>query len=611
MAEHLSPEVKEQTNNKKSHLELLAGGLLLASLVVFVGGTQSHFMPHTLWLFILFLIPLVVQIGGLIVLYNKFDNNNEFDHKTARVIFSRYYIITMGVCLIFYCSLWWLYSHLEQKYSWLSKNNAMDKYEEMLKQGEPFYLNLFSGFSLLLISILLLLVVRMTYAIIEGRVLKVRETLDSEGRVLKVIEGSEHKGWKFWNPDYLRTGVTAEPFLALLFFLSVFLGVSYLCGLGLAFHDKSYPPSAPALYMSNLYPFPIPTPIPASSTTPTSTPTPTSEEFEFGFVQGFASMPLSNAAKPSYFYEKGRRDAKKDKELGDNWHNESQNNGHKLSEAAKRIKELTEKHERIQIVVMGYSDNANLSGNSYQSNYELAEARAQNTKQKILEKLSENSNDKEWRNIEWSCLSLSNELPESKTRVKVRLEKALEDSSSMLLKGQHPNPLNLMDYVYFANYTITTTGYGDIIPTTAYAKFICSFANIIEVFFLVVFFNVLLSLRRSEKEDTTHSRLTADEIKQIAEGIKREGINESLIEESVKRIVKENVSKNEVLTEEMVRGIIVENESNRGKIDKIEESMKGKVDKTDIDAKVNEILNSFFIFRFLGKHRRNLLRDKD
>lgn len=55
--------------------------------------------------------------------------------------------------------------------------------------------------------------------------------------------------------------------------------------------------------------------------------------------------------------------------------------------------------------------------------------------------------------------------------------------------------LTLMDYMYFTTYTITTTGYGDIIPKTTYAKFLCSLANILEVFFLVVFFNALLSVR--------------------------------------------------------------------------------------------------------------------
>jgi hypothetical protein len=63
----------------------------------------------------------------------------------------------------------------------------------------------------------------------------------------------------------------------------------------------------------------------------------------------------------------------------------------------------------------------------------------------------------------------------------------------------HYLPLSLMDYMYFTIYTITTTGYGDIVPTTTYAKFLCSLANILEVFFLVVFFNALLSAKRRQE----------------------------------------------------------------------------------------------------------------
>lgn len=50
-----------------------------------------------------------------------------------------------------------------------------------------------------------------------------------------------------------------------------------------------------------------------------------------------------------------------------------------------------------------------------------------------------------------------------------------------------------MDYMYFTIYTITTTGYGDIVPVSAFAKLICSVANLIEILFLVIFFNVLLA----------------------------------------------------------------------------------------------------------------------
>jgi hypothetical protein len=70
--------------------------------------------------------------------------------------------------------------------------------------------------------------------------------------------------------------------------------------------------------------------------------------------------------------------------------------------------------------------------------------------------------------------------------------------------AQKPSPhfkrMALMDYLYFAMYTITTTGYGDIRPMTAYTKFLCALANMTEIFFIVVFFNTLLSLRRGREE---------------------------------------------------------------------------------------------------------------
>ena len=64
--------------------------------------------------------------------------------------------------------------------------------------------------------------------------------------------------------------------------------------------------------------------------------------------------------------------------------------------------------------------------------------------------------------------------------------------------------LSLMDYMYFSIYTITTTGYGDIIPTTSYSKFVISIANICEVLFLVVFFNALVSIRSTHRHDDVY-----------------------------------------------------------------------------------------------------------
>jgi hypothetical protein len=51
----------------------------------------------------------------------------------------------------------------------------------------------------------------------------------------------------------------------------------------------------------------------------------------------------------------------------------------------------------------------------------------------------------------------------------------------------------LIDYLYFA----VTTGNNDVKPITAFSKFLCTFANLTQFFFIVVFFNTLLSLNKT------------------------------------------------------------------------------------------------------------------
>jgi hypothetical protein len=69
------------------------------------------------------------------------------------------------------------------------------------------------------------------------------------------------------------------------------------------------------------------------------------------------------------------------------------------------------------------------------------------------------------------------------------------------LSDRAPKKLTLMDYLYFMVYTITTTGYGDMIPLTPQAKFISIMANLSEILFLVIFFNVVLaSIRPLERQ---------------------------------------------------------------------------------------------------------------
>ena len=182
-----------------------------------------------------------------------------------------------------------------------------------------------------------------------------------------------------------------------------------------------------------------------------------------------------------------------------------------LNKAVAEIEGKTSNDKALRIILIGGADLRPIQSLAYRSNYELAEARTQNIKNLILERLSTSTSANVLRNLEWTCLARPNEGKPHRSKrqvpgnaegkddrtVQVFAIEAFEAPAQLVvrnLRASHLKPLRLMDYIYFANYTITTTGYGDIVPNTTYAKFICSFANICEVLFLVVFFNALLSL---------------------------------------------------------------------------------------------------------------------
>lgn len=79
---------------------------------------------------------------------------------------------------------------------------------------------------------------------------------------------------------------------------------------------------------------------------------------------------------------------------------------------------------------------------------------------------------------------------------------AVENYALRLSRGRR---LQLLDYIYFTTYTITTTGYGDIVPISGFAKFICSIANFFELFFVVVFFNCLVAVVGEKRQEAAGS----------------------------------------------------------------------------------------------------------
>jgi hypothetical protein len=85
------------------------------------------------------------------------------------------------------------------------------------------------------------------------------------------------------------------------------------------------------------------------------------------------------------------------------------------------------------------------------------------------------------------------------TCVEIRVDRILGDLSQLQYQSLvNVHELKLLDYVYFMIYTITTTGYGDIQPASSFAKLLCSVANLYELFFIVIFFNVTLSAANNQ-----------------------------------------------------------------------------------------------------------------
>lgn len=82
-----------------------------------------------------------------------------------------------------------------------------------------------------------------------------------------------------------------------------------------------------------------------------------------------------------------------------------------------------------------------------------------------------------------------------KLSVEVRFLKMRNPSAEMSQRADTRAPLTLLDYTYFMIYTMTTTGYGDLVPVDSEVKFFTSVANLAEFFFIVIVINSLVASR--------------------------------------------------------------------------------------------------------------------
>ncbi|HEU0144668.1 MAG TPA: ion channel, partial [Nitrososphaera sp.] len=434
------------------------------------------------WLIVLFGLPPFMGLLSSIGLYTKHDPE-KYDENVHTIHF--FCGLTMFLNIFFYCLMWAIYTNVHQH-------------------------NYLSYVALLFIAIMLLIVVAVTYLIMRPTGSGPEEGAKNPG-----VSGSHsNQPAKTAISDWMtrmKIGLMQVPFSALLHFFAIFLGVTYLFGFAFAFHDRSkldesngnpYYKERPPLY-SAMLPFRSKAEQAASNT---SEPGPC---FYFDTKSAFLEKAPPKDIKdtnPSDVIAVMRR---------------KRINYNSIEQIVTRVKSLPPAN-LIRLTLIGRADERSTNQDSYLSNYELSQARTLMVKDEILKALllSEYNN---WRNIEWVLLPLSNEqasraFPQRETScleplnskdqkdndrvVESTIEAVSNDPTSFhmqQLQAPEVQPLDLMDYMYFSIYTITTTGYGDIIPTTAYAKFLTALANIFEVFFIVGFFNVLISLKEDKK----------------------------------------------------------------------------------------------------------------
>jgi ion channel len=138
---------------------------------------------------------------------------------------------------------------------------------------------------------------------------------------------------------------------------------------------------------------------------------------------------------------------------------------------------------------------------------DLTSLRVQQARYRLLELLPERYRltklpARESPKIEWTIgVLFPTQEPETVTPAEVDNREAVlvkvgplpSEAAEWLARDRVPE---LLDYLYFTVYTITTTGYGDIRPMDGFAKFVTSLANLYEMFYIVIFFNVLISVSR-------------------------------------------------------------------------------------------------------------------
>jgi hypothetical protein len=272
--------------------------------------------------------------------------------------------------------------------------------------------------------------------------------------------------------DRVKEILRDQPFLVVCFFLTIFTFVALLLSLALALHDQDLRINKNrfGLYAKDYEPF-----------------------RQGAQVDGLVPVKI-RFAESSVAVGVGGDDSGLDQE---------EVNNDNLGSLTERIANLAEK-DYVRVVLAGHSPEKPERSGSYKNAFGLSQARINHVILNMVKRLSAQPRQEWRRNVEWLMLPCGNEQEflgdqgETVPLVEVVLLPAGRGESSKA--SQVGKNLHLLDYIYYGVYTITTTGNGDIVPVSAYAKFITTIANFFAIFLLAVFFNVLLSFLRESND---------------------------------------------------------------------------------------------------------------
>jgi hypothetical protein len=315
----------------------------------------------------------------------------------------------------------------------------------------------------------------------------------------------------------LISTISAYRLHAVCFFLSAFLSVAYLLAFAVAFDDRSEHGKA-LFYAKEAY-------HPDTGVSDHRE----AAQAKFFFARGVGSLDLPhNSAHgdalpdPAELWH-GPPDEECDPVSGSP--SRERCNSLALSAIARFI-DSTSATERLRFTIMSHADSGTES-----LNWELTRMRAAETHRQLASWLGQKRSWDEnkrtsavesgesptglrmFNNIDFVELSVGSQNlflgspPVSPVRrpnrelwrlVEVKME-VVNGESEFAAGSTSGGRKTLLDYVYFLIYTITTTGYGDMIPISAFVKFVTSLANMFEILFLVIFTNVIISLSQETR----------------------------------------------------------------------------------------------------------------